>query len=192
MSDPGANVSERGVTDPVSRELEALVARYADRVRQASARHGLRDSEIDDIFQDVRIRLWRALADGGKIAGTPASYVYRTAVSAAIDLLRRRRARREDQVDLDRPSGEAVLGASPPADRPAEEEEFMRLVEQEIEQLADDRAVAVRMHLSGYSREEIASLLGWSEPRTRHLIYRGLNQLRARLLGRGIQPEAIE
>jgi DNA-directed RNA polymerase specialized sigma24 family protein len=47
----------------------------------------------------------------------------------------------------------------------------------------------VRLHLAGYAREEIAHLLSWTEPRTRHLIYRGLADLRDRLRARGIGPE---
>jgi RNA polymerase sigma-70 factor (ECF subfamily) len=45
------------------------------------------------------------------------------------------------------------------------------------------------MHLAGYPREEIESLLGWSEARTRNLIYRGLGDLRARLEELGFGPE---
>ena len=39
------------------------------------------------------------------------------------------------------------------------------------------------------SREEIARLLGWSEPKTRNLLYRGMDDLRARLTARGIGTE---
>jgi len=42
------------------------------------------------------------------------------------------------------------------------------------------------MHLAGYEREEIAALLGWTEAKTRNLLYRGLAELREVLTGRGI------
>ena len=57
--------------------------------------------------------------------------------------------------------------------------------------LPEARRVPVRMHLAGYSRNEIAAALGWSEPKTRNLIYRGLADLRERLLARGIGPEGM-
>jgi RNA polymerase sigma-70 factor (ECF subfamily) len=45
------------------------------------------------------------------------------------------------------------------------------------------------MYLSGYSRDEIARRLGWSEAKTRNLLYRGLEDLRNELRRRGIGPE---
>ena len=42
------------------------------------------------------------------------------------------------------------------------------------------------MYLAGYPREEIAELMGWTEGKTRNLLYRGLADLRARLTELGI------
>ena len=50
----------------------------------------------------------------------------------------------------------------------------------------------MRMYLAGYGREEIADLFGWTEPKTRHLLYRGLADLRERLTEVGIGPEGLE
>jgi RNA polymerase sigma-70 factor, ECF subfamily len=174
--------------DPRDQQLEALMLRSAEQVRRLAFRFGLADL-VDEVFQEVRIRLWRSGAGRGNLAEAPASYVYRTALSAAVDLLRRRRARRETPVKLERPSGEAAIGMFPPADAALEQSELGAAIDTEIDALAPDRAVAVRLHLSGYDRDEIADLMGWTEPRTRHLIYRGLADLRDRLRARGIGPE---
>jgi RNA polymerase sigma-70 factor (ECF subfamily) len=48
--------------------------------------------------------------------------------------------------------------------------------------------VAVRFHLGGYDREDLARMLGWTEARTRNLLYRGLDDLRRRLTDMGISP----
>ncbi len=53
------------------------------------------------------------------------------------------------------------------------------------------RRSVVRMYLTGYDREEIADLLGWTEPKTRNLLYRGLADLREILTEMGIGPEAL-
>ena len=45
------------------------------------------------------------------------------------------------------------------------------------------------MYLAGYDREEIAELFGWTEAKTRNLLYRGLADLRARLADAGLTPE---
>jgi RNA polymerase sigma-70 factor (ECF subfamily) len=54
--------------------------------------------------------------------------------------------------------------------------------------LPESRRAVVRMHLAGYERDEIAELLGWSEPKTRNLLYRGLADLREILESWGIRP----
>jgi len=175
----------------LSQQLETLLLGYASRVRQVALRFGLHDRDAEDLVQDVRIRLWKALGDRGTTEPVNASYVHRAAVSAAVDFIRRRRARREADVDISVPSGEATLGAAPPPDGHVEEKELQDLVLKEITQLPPDRALAVRLHLSGYDRREIAEFLDWGEARTRHLIYRGLEMLRSRLRARGIGPERV-
>src|SRR5574341_312274 len=94
----------------MSPELERTLARCREVVRSVGRRHRLADADVDELFQDVRIRLWQALASGEKIEAAPASYVYRTARSAAVDLIRRRRAQREDPIEVARPGVEPMLG----------------------------------------------------------------------------------
>lgn len=179
-------------SDSVSPVLDTVVARFAERVKRIGTQHGLMGSDVDDLVQEVRVRLWRALQSGEKIQAAPASYVHRTAVSAALDLLRRRRARRETPVQAGRPSSEARLGESPAADRLHGQSELEQQVARAVEELAESRRAVVRMHLAGYGREEIAALLGWTEPRTRNLLYRGLADLREGLTRMGIGPDTIE
>jgi RNA polymerase sigma factor (sigma-70 family) len=178
-------------SDQVSPALEAMVARFAERVRYIGVQHGLSGSDVEDLVQEVRLRLWKALESGEKISAAPASYIHRTAVSAALDLLRRRRARRETPARLSRPSGLAMLGESASADRMLEQLELQEQVGRAVDSLIPARRSVVRMYLAGYAREEIADLLGWSEPKTRNLLYRGLADLRERLTAMGIGPEAL-
>jgi len=178
--------------DGVSDALDTVLTRFAERVRYIGVRHGLMGTDVEDLVQEVRLRLWKALESGEKILSAPASYIHRTAVSAAIDLLRRRRARRETPVRLSRPSGIAVLGESPSADRLMEEMELQESIGRAVETLIPARRSVVKMYLAGYAREEIADLLAWSEPKTRNLLYRGLADLREALTRMGIGPEALQ
>ncbi len=57
-----------------------------------------------------------------------------------------------------------------------------------VEARAGSRRVVVRLYLAGYKREEIAEMLGWSEPKTRNLLYRGLADLRGALERAGVVP----
>jgi RNA polymerase sigma factor (sigma-70 family) len=174
------------LSDPSAR-LEALTAPFADAVRRLARSRRLGAADVDEVLQEVRIRLWRALEARGNDEPIPASYLYRTAMSATVDVLRRRRARRTEPLD----GVEADPAARPPSRTgmdAAAYAELARAVGEEVRRLQPDRQVALRMHLEGYGREEIARLLGWSEPRTRHLIYRGLATLRERLRARGLGP----
>jgi len=60
-------------------------------------------------------------------------------------------------------------------------------VERAIESIHPSRRPVVRMHLLGHSREEIARVMGWSEAKTRNLLYRGLADVRERLLAEGVR-----
>src|SRR5678815_6188797 len=87
------------IRDRVSSELEAAVGRFAALVRRVGLKHRLPEADLEDVLQEVRIRLWRARSrpQSERSERISASYVYRVAVSAAVDLLRRRRARGADQ-----------------------------------------------------------------------------------------------
>jgi RNA polymerase sigma factor (sigma-70 family) len=181
------------VLDAFSSELERIVARFGGVVRRVARRHRLSDGDVEDVLQEVRIRLWRAHSGGGgreseQIDLVSASYVYRTAVSAAIDLLRRRRARgAELTVTLDE-AEEPISDAADPT-RSVEQSELATQLAQAIDAITPSRRPVLRMYLAGNSREEIAALMGWSEPKTRNLLYRGLSDLRERLTEMGIQCE---
>jgi RNA polymerase sigma-70 factor (ECF subfamily) len=120
----------------------------------------------------------------------PASYIYRTVMSAAFDFLRRRRARREDELDAPRGAGGRAFAAPVEADSAALESEVQAAVVRAVDLLVESRRAVVRMYLAGYDREEIADLLGWSEPKTRNLLYRGLADVRQSLESWGFGPGA--
>src|SRR5437899_4994045 len=181
--------------DPTSAALEHVLQRFGAMLARAGLERGLGAAELDDLRQDVRIRLWRALEQGERIESIPASYVQRTAVTAALDLIRRRRARRTEPLVEPRDTGDKPIGPSAQVsgpDREFDRDELAECVAGAVDGLADARRVVVRLYLAGYPREEIAGLLGWSEPKTRNLLYRGLTDLRTRLTELGVGPGRIE
>ncbi len=175
------------VADRISVSLEALLARFGRMVRRVGRDHGLADVDVDEVLQEVRIRIWKARSED--VAALNASYVHRTAVSAALDVLRRRR--RERTVPLAETSEQSYASGrdAAEAERELDGAELARQVARAVDGLVLSRRPVVRMHLQGYPREEIARLLGWSEAKTRNLLYRGLADLRAALLSQGIGPE---
>jgi RNA polymerase sigma-70 factor (ECF subfamily) len=157
----------------LSLAIERALARWGGIVRRAALRYGFDGPDLAEIEQDLRIRLWRALErQGENPGGIGASYVQDAAMSATIDLLRRRRKERE-QVSIDNvPELQDRRGAP-------DERDMIAVLDSALERLPADRRVAVRLHLDGRNRDEIAALTGWSEARTRNLLYRGLGDLRA-------------
>jgi RNA polymerase sigma-70 factor (ECF subfamily) len=152
----------------------------------------LRGDDLDELFQQVRIRLWRALGRDA-IESVPASYVYRTAVTAALDLIRRRQARREislDPVPDDAgTAGSDALDVPDPARRVDETlgaADLAARVSRALERVIDSRRPVVRMYLAGHSPNEISDLFGWTTMKTRNLLYRGLSDLRRELAKEGI------
>ena len=177
-----------------SSALERIIVRFGRMLRSIGRRRGLGDADVDELTQEVRVRLWRALGEGEKLQQVQTSYVYRAATSAALDIIRRRRARAEDSLDLDRDASESVSLATAASDRPdtaLEQQELGERIDRAVDELAFPRDVVVRLHLSGYDRFEIAGLLGWTEPKVRNLLYRGLDDLRSLLLRQGIGPQRV-
>ena len=174
----------------LSLALEAAVARFGNMVRQVGRRYRLDESGLDEVMQEVRIRLWRARRTSEQVGETNTSYVYRTASSAALDVLRRRRARqaeRHDSIHGDHAVAAPTLTApNPDPHAELEGSELAARVARAIDEIPATRRPAVRMHLAGYPREEIAKLMGWTEAKTRNLLYRGLADLRERLTAEGI------
>src|SRR5512138_2922238 len=101
--------------------------------------------------------------------------------------MRRRRAHgATHSEDVDERTDLRAHASSPHDD--VESRELAAQIDAALETLSLDRRVAVRFHLNGYDREDIARMLGWSEARTRNLVYRGLEDLRNRLTEAGVRP----
>src|SRR5262245_23402558 len=138
------------------------------------------------MMQDVRVRLWTALGTGERISQVSASYLHRAAMSAAVDLIRRRRTNREAPVDISIVQDVVPAEDSSGPVAAAELSDLTGTVERALETIPTARRPVVRLYLSGFGSAEIAELMGWTEPKTRNLLYRGLADLRDRLSALGI------
>jgi RNA polymerase sigma factor (sigma-70 family) len=182
----------------IEARFNAAVKKYGEFLRNTIAQICPKDLGIhfDDVEQDARLRLWRALQSERDISNL-ASYIYRITVTATIDAVRRVKTRREDQLRLEDEGEGKEGGAIKPLtldrdespDRVAERQLMMRKIVAALGRLPVDRRRAVGLHLEGMTSQEIANLLGWSEPRARNLVYRGLKDLRRELRAVGIDYE---
>jgi RNA polymerase sigma-70 factor (ECF subfamily) len=142
------------------------------------------------IEQEARIRLWRALQSEREITDL-ASYIYKIAVTATIDAVRRAKARREEPLpegpSEDDREGEMTL---PSRDTSPEDEaagqSMARAVDSALSKIAESRRRPVALYLKGLTTTEIGRVMGWTEAKARNLVYRGLGDLRRELKKMGI------
>ena len=155
-----------------------LVARHKRRVFAAAARFARDDHQIDDIAQEIFVRVFRHL---GKFRGEAPfeHWLSRIIVSACYDFLRRERRVRE-QVSLDgvewemRDSG---IDAAISAGRARE------LVHWALAKLSPDEQLIITLaELEERPMKEIAELTGWSESNVKVRAFRARQSLK-RILG---------
>jgi len=146
---------------------------------------GVEGISFEDVEQEARVELWRALQNEREIAH-PASYIYKVAVTSALRAIRRAKARRETYLE------EEAFDRLPNTPRPpdpeglARRQETLRKLDGALSRLPANRRLAVSLHLRGMTSAEIGEILGWSEPKARNLVHRGLKDLRRELLVEGI------
>ena len=191
--------SDEGGTGLTS-SLDGVLDEYGRFLRNTIAHLCPKDLGLhfDDILQEARVRLWRALEREREIPEL-ASYIYRIAVTTTIDAVRRVKSRREVQLHLAGDDSEEADPLVPvvdpvarPADSPertAERRQVLEKVAAALARMSEQRRRAVGLHLQGLTTQEIADLLGWTEPKTRNLVYRGLNELRQQLQVEGVDYE---
>lgn len=181
--------------ESIDERLTRILDDYAGVVRRAIAR--VCPNHLypyrDEIEQEARIRLWQALRSERNIAD-PASYLYRIAATATIDAVRRIKARRESPLSIvedmeEGPSGVRPAESADSPERVAAGREIGRRIRDALATLPDNRRRAVGLYLQGFTSEEIGGLLGWSEPKARNLMYRGLKELRQQLTRYGISHD---
>jgi RNA polymerase sigma factor (sigma-70 family) len=136
---------------------------------------------LDDLAQDVFLRLYRALPSfrGDALITT---YLYRIAVNVAQDEWKRRRKDRDTHVSLsDDTSGWEDRLAHPDrnAEEQLEEREFQQSVEEQLQCLSQiERNILVLYHQEERSYEQIAAALGMPIGTIRTHLHRGRKKLR--------------
>jgi len=157
------------LTSPAD-DFEKLIDQHARLMagairRVCGRRH---QSLIPDIEQEVRLALWKQVG-GGKTIDHPVSYIYKTALTTALAVLRRCAPRAETSAP-----GRIESAAPIPARENLTPQESRRLLTEVLEALAPDQARALKAWLAGFNHKEVARMYGWSESVARHNIYRGL------------------
>jgi RNA polymerase sigma-70 factor (ECF subfamily) len=173
------------------REHQAMVFRTLARLTGSMER-------VDDLAQDVFLRLYRALPSfrGEALVST---YLYRIAVNVAQDEWKRRR--REDRPlisiseDPDYPLEDRLPDPAINAHQQMEEREFAGMVNEELQRLSTiERTILVLYHQEERSYQQIAEALHMPIGTVRTHLHRARKRLReaiaARNAGATRQPDA--
>lgn len=183
----------------VESRFNTVLAEYGKLLRNAIVSHCPKDIglDFDDLMQEARLRLWRAISSERDIHDLP-SYLHRIAATVTIDAIRSVKARREEQMHLSaEPEGKAEsrhnaepIDAHASPEAVAERQRLIGILQAALARLPENRRRAVGLNLQGFSTVEIAELMAWSEAKARNLVYRGLDELRNRLRAHGVEYEA--
>jgi RNA polymerase sigma-70 factor (ECF subfamily) len=159
--------------EEIRRSLERAVARLCPRWL-----HG----EREDLVQNSMVRILERTRNGGS-SDFNATYLWKTAHTVVLDEVRRvrwkyERALTDDTADPRTPEAED------PQSR-ALGRELVRAVRDCLLGLSDDRRRAVQLRLAGMRYAEVARSLDFDEKRAANLVFRGFEDLRACLRGKG-------
>jgi len=140
--------------------------------------------EAKDIEQEVKLKLWGLISRGKKIDNLR-SYLWRVVYTTALDVIEARipalmgkdvedEASRIPSHRLEEISPELQLEAA----------EARRLIRDAVAGLPARRKAVVTLWLEDMNIEEIAATLRWGENQVRHLLYRGIEDVKAAFAGR--------
>jgi RNA polymerase sigma factor (sigma-70 family) len=175
--------------------FEQVVRDHQDMVFRTLLRLTGSREHLDDLAQDVFLRLYRALPSfrGDALITT---YLYRIAVNVAQDEWKRRRRDRDIHISLS-DDVSAWEDRLPHPDRNAEqqleEREFQQSVEEHLERLSHiERTILVLYHQEERTYEQIAYALGMPIGTIRTHLHRGRKKLREALQQRQTQSQSQE
>ena len=139
--------------------------------------------EKEDLDHEVKLKMWKNASNGKKVDNLR-SYLWRVVYTTALDIL----GERVPHLSLERTvlTGEAE-GRLPEAfiseERGSQQREYSQMVEKAVSMLPDRRKTVLRLHLTGMDIKQIAVSLSWRENQVRHLLYRGLQDIRETMKG---------
>jgi len=153
----------------------------------------LTSQEKEEVDLEVKLKLWRNVARGKKI-GNLRSYLWRVVYTTALDVI----ADRHDYLPIDE-----VLKAGPGDERMPEEltspdldpapGEYRLLLEEALASLPERRKAVAKLYLAGEGIPAIAASLGWRNNQVRHLLYRGLADIKKKMIVEPAgRPAALE
>ena len=160
--------------------FEPLVKKYSPRVFATARRYARRESEVEDIVQEVWLKAYQKL--GSFRAEAPFEHwLMRLAVRTCYDALRAHQRNREAAFsDLTEPEENWLdRFVNQPDSAPEDAEAARLLVQRALERLAPPaRLIITLLEIEDRSVKEISKLTGWSVPLVKVRAFRARGELR--------------
>jgi RNA polymerase sigma-70 factor (ECF subfamily) len=160
--------------------FEPLVEKYSPRVFATARRYARRESEVEDIVQEVWIKAFQKLA-GFRGDAPFEHWLMRLAVHTCYDFLRRHQRNRESAFsELTEPETDWLDHFVTQPESASENAEAARqLVERILEQLSPPaRLIITLLEIEDRSVKEISRLTGWSVPLVKVRAFRARAEMR--------------
>lgn len=170
------------------KEFDLVLKKFARSIQGNIQKFNLPKEGIDpdDVFQEVRIKIWKLLNDEKKIINY-SSYIRKIVDSSVIDHIRK--MRRERVLILQQKQMAISEWKSTYETDGEYDKNLKQMVSETVKSLLESRQKVVKLYLLNLTIEEIATLFSWSRDKTRNLLYRGLSDLKKSLKERGIEYE---
>lgn len=148
--------------------------------------HKTDDIDLEDIEQEVKIKIWKFLKKGKKVERLP-SYIKRVVYTTTVDELRKMRkqapSRELDKLKNIYSFSKSIIieaGMNSP-ERLLEEKELKLSLRKLIDSLNNNRKHVLRFYMNGMSIEEICEIFNWDKTKVRHLLYRGIDDIKEKI-----------
>jgi len=164
-------------------DFDTLWRALAPHVRIAALKRRSSDPAlgVDDLIQEVRIRVWQVYSRDRKSAlGT--SYYYKVVNSAIIDALRVHRGTLAHSTQVHENDGgdplDRIEAVDPAPERVLDHDQQRAALNDALAALPEAQRRALALFLQGFSVPEIAELMNCNRDRAHNLTYRGIRALK--------------
>jgi len=172
----------------IDSHLKHIIDKFSSLIRHVIAANLYKTDNVnlEDVEQEVKVKIWKFLKKGKKVDNFP-SYIKRVAYTATIDELRKMRKQN--------PTSEAIglkniysMSRINELRNPEDSPEFLlegrkmrESLKELIDSLGENRKQVLRLYLVGMSIEEICEFFDWDKTKVRHLLYRGIDDLKEKM-----------
>lgn len=160
--------------------FEPLVAKYSPRVFATARRYARKESEVEDIVQEIWVKAFKKLASFRGDAPFE-HWLMRLAVRTCYDFLRGHQRNREATfTELSEPESDWLERfAADPGKAPEDEDAARTLVQRLMDQLPPAARLVIQLlEIEEKSVKEIAALTGWSIPLVKVRAFRARAEMR--------------